>query len=778
MLYCQAGTLKAGSEIALSISEECWGILSPYNDIYQLLIDDQPFITKMDMSELHRFFPDLEYLTVRRTNLTDVGVWDQLGTWKLLGQVFHRLQEINLDSNSISHVKGGSFDGIFSLEKLSLMNNSVPTIETRSWPLCFRLEKGELQIQPSGVDVVKDYDLFQPTTVEREYCDFPGGGGETMSNFVDECIIDGDDKSTLDCSTANLAINWYALPCLKTNHFKKGLTRIKIPFPKESKPQDHYFNNINCNVAQDVLKSLTRFPDANRVKSTLIFYAMDFDLRLLKYHTSTKSTKEVTIFADRVINSEPLNITYKLKIRARVVLIKSPIIMTMPLNDFIGNRSLHFKREKLIVLDDDTTLYSQQFGLVDIVEEYRKTSVCVPTTMPKTSDPKEAYLYDDLFLKLVGTCLHSKVRKDPSLTRKMAKKYLAFSDEKGFMRFRNLIYQTDNIHEKIHMVPLYSLYHLKEFVDEMVDRLRGYKTREDTKTLKMFLLSRDASKSRKDLDLMEWKMFEHVDRHKTLVNHMQESSSIGWDYFETQVSEAQAYYNNVSTNTLGFLVDSQTKVEQMMIANRKVDVLTINAEVGSAKSIVRTMKKVVQENTRQQIKYHEELKDSLKDLVNVLWQVMIQVEVESIANMVYYRARYMAEMIGVVIDTATGNLPSAAEVTSKTFDLFEKMEDVIRRTSRVMNEILGILEALDSNDSYDDFEPVFTNDLREALQGVSKMDELDDALSDFEVKSDLIYGDLEPLFKIFDPSMLKKQLHKVVKAGRDFVESVSSSYCK
>ena len=215
-----------------------------------------------------------------------------------------------------------------------------------------------------------------------------------------------------------------------------------------------------------------------------------------------------------------------------------------------------------------------------------------------------------------------------------------------------------------------------------------------------------------------------------------------------------------------------------LIANRKVDVLTINAEVGSAKSIVRTMKKVVQENTRQQIKYHEELKDSLKDLVNVLWQVMIQVKVESIANMVHYRARYMAEMIGVVIDTATGNLPSAAEVTSKTFDLFEKMEDVIRRTSRVMNEILGILEALDSNDSYDDFEPVFTNDLREALQGVSKMDELDDALSDFEVKSDLIYGDLEPLFKIFDPSMLKKQLHKVVKAGRDFVESVSSSYCK
>ena len=778
LLYCQAGTLKAGSEIPLSISEECWGILSPYNVIYHLLIDDQPFISKMDMSELHRLFPDLEYLTVRRTNLSEVGVWNQLGTWKLVGQVFHRLQEINLDSNSISLVKGGSFDGIFSLEKLSLMNNTFPTIETKSWPFCFRLEKGELKIQPS-VEVVKDYDPYQPTTIEREYCDFPGGGGETMSTFVDECILEKNDTSTLDCSAANLAINWYALPCLKSSHFKKGLKRIKVPFTKESKLQDDDYMMINCNVAYFVLSDFKQNSEANKVKSTLVIYALDIDLKLLKDHTSNL-TKEVTIFSDRVISMEPLNIWYKLTIRARVVLITSPIIMEMPLNDFIADRSLHFKREKLIALDDDSTLYSQQFGLVDIVEEYKKpkkkSSVCVPITMSKTNVPEQAYLYDDFFMKLVGTCLHTKVRTDPSLARKMAKRYLALSDEKGFMRFRNLVYKTDNIHRKIHMVPLYSLHHLKQFVDEMVDRMKGYKTREETKTLKMFDLSRDAAKSRNELDQMVWKMDFQAQKHKLLVSGMQESSSIDWDFYEKQVSKTQAFYTKVTTNTLGFLVDSQSKVEKMMVANRKVDRETINAEVGSSKLIVKDYKLVVKENTMRQIKYHEDLKTSLQVLVIVLGEVIADIVVETIANGLYHSVRYVAEMSGMVFDAAIiGNPPSASEVVSKSFDLFEKMGDIVIRVSRVTREIVGIIEA---SGSYDDFEPVFTNDLSEALQTVSKMDELDDALEDFDFKSDRIYDILEPMFKVFDPQKLQKQLKNVVRTGRDFVDEVSIPFSK
>ena len=379
-------------------------------------------------------------------------------------------------------------------------------------------------------------------------------------------------------------------------------------------------------------------------------------------------------------------------------------------------------------------------------------------------------MYDDFFLKLVGTCLHRYVRIDPSSTRKMAKKYLAFSDDKGFMRFRNLVYKTDNVRSKIHIVPLYSLPHLKQFVDEMVDRMKGYKTREETKTLKMFDLSRDAAQSRNDIKLLQSQMVQIINLHKKLPTYIQDSSSTLWTNLETLVSETQVYYKNVTINTLVFLNDSQKKVEKMMFANRKVDVLTINAEVGSAKLIVKDMKKVVKENTRRQIKYHADLKESLKDLVDVLVKNIIQIAIETELNQLYHRVRYVAEMTGMVVDAAIGNPPSASDAVSKTFDVFEKMGEFIIRANRVMMEILGIFETLDN---YDDFEPVFTSNLSEALQAVSMMDELDDALNDYEDKSERIYAHLDQMNKIFDPAELKKQLMTVVNNGRDFVEEVS-----
>ena len=67
-MYCGPGSLK--EEIATDLTH-CHGLIED-NVIYRLLLVDQPEVKQMRMSELAKLFPDLKYLSIRRTNLSEI----------------------------------------------------------------------------------------------------------------------------------------------------------------------------------------------------------------------------------------------------------------------------------------------------------------------------------------------------------------------------------------------------------------------------------------------------------------------------------------------------------------------------------------------------------------------------------------------------------------------------------------------------------------------------------------------------------------------------------
>ena len=775
LFYCIPGRLKIQDKNHFGLQLWCPDLIKS-NVIYRLVLEDQPQLLVFSIFELKRNFPDLKYLSIRKTGLSEI-VPDIAYQYhdSQDAQIFYWLREINLDSNMLSDINGGVFDGMFTLKRLSLLNNTSPRLETKSWPLCYSLEKGELQIQPPNIEVIQNFNFDAPSKIEEKYCQL--GKGQfyrpygILTDFISKCNINRRvSKSTWDCSRGNLATDWYVLPCLKLIdfNFKDKLEHIIIPFSHENKEFDSVKgDNIDCRVGRHVLEDLTKYPEINRNKSQLILYGINIDLKLLIDHTSSDYTQKVTVYADRVFLSEPLKITYKLYIRARIVHLVHPILMTLPFKDFIAHRSLHFKKMTSIIYDQDTAMYHTQFGgLIDIVEEkpwtYQGKPGCIPKSESKDKRSIDPW-YDDIFLKLALICLRSKVKVNPFLARKLAKTYVYLPNKSILaMRFQSLLDQTTNLDELIHPVPVSSLDSLQFFTSEMTERLKHHEDREQRKKEQIFHLSNNAVESRRDLDIMHKQMRRNFENNQKIISFIQESSSIEWETFKEVTLLTQKKFDNTMKGIVTFL-DGSMNITNTMLIEDKDRLLT------TAKNQVDTEEKHVEDANMNLVHIYQSQKansDSLKLELKELDRAVKIAKENMIADSVVGGILGVLKGIGkIVLGIKTGDFGGA----------FEGAVDLFKDTLKLIVDALQIDKELKTigGVSGDQFVVTFTKNLTVALESASKMTGIEKKFSEMKVQAEITYEKLRDISVVTNSAYIKKKMFSVAAAGQSLVIEVS-----
>ena len=161
-----------------------------------------------------------------------------------------------------------------------------------------------MTIEPDDLKIVAD--LSQHSAFEEDYC---ATKQIQETPTVSRCRPDED---SLDCSSQR-SIDIHALSCqLKyQDTFEYKSITIDFPIDNQIKPVISDFSQ-----EFDFFKNLATNEELNRNKANITIRTVVFDIADLEKNTNERTTEEVWIWADVVVISKPVTISYKLKIVA------------------------------------------------------------------------------------------------------------------------------------------------------------------------------------------------------------------------------------------------------------------------------------------------------------------------------------------------------------------------------------------------------------------------------------------------------------------------------
>jgi len=385
-----------------------------------------------------------------------------------------QLTSIFLSHNQIETLQDGVFDGP-SLKKLDLSYNPVANYTTRTWTFCHELEFGTGRAE--GIQVFQDF-----STEDKFGGDYCNRWNLFHVPEHHKCL-ETTNGSVLDCSSQSDNLDILGLGCgmLDTTKYQS----VKVNFPKDKVPMSAA--SFGVGASAPFFKDFNVASSFNRMRRKLTFYGTIFDLASLPDNTNFSLTEEVTVQADTVVISRPITIDYKLKIRARQVILSQPLTMVMNANDFSRQGRLRAQYEKSVLFGSSTTVRHRQFGLVDIVDKHGRPEdkVCQPLTLNADEvDTSDAW-FDPILVNLMYVCA-STVQPDNNklamdITHHNLEYYSdkrvvgdAFSTAQKFQRVEQL-----GQYVKAHDVPVYNLKTISDLSQIMHDKLNLYLTLEN-----------------------------------------------------------------------------------------------------------------------------------------------------------------------------------------------------------------------------------------------------------------------------------------------------------
>ena len=113
---------------------------------------------------------------------------------------------------------------------------------------------------------------------------------------------------------------------LNTTAFETSKIILKFPEDNTTTVLDSYGFCESAPLFSD-LRELDRKSNSQRQHVTI--HKLKFNLNDILMYTDRSITESVTVYADTVYMNETLEITFQLKVRARVVLISHPIMMVL-----------------------------------------------------------------------------------------------------------------------------------------------------------------------------------------------------------------------------------------------------------------------------------------------------------------------------------------------------------------------------------------------------------------------------------------------------------------
>ena len=490
VLTCSPGTITAFPEDVLA---SCHLDLE---DILGIELSEQPMTALTSRAFLA--FPNLQDLMLSINNISTVAPDSFSGLTKL--------HSVFLKDNNITQFSKGTFDDLISLKFLDVRGNKQldPQYVTSAWHMCHRANNG--LVAQGNLTFAKEFERSELTDA---YCDH-------LLEMEESSAMCMTNTSTVDCRGLEriedgvcFLRKWgrgelpspIPLPLLpKPQPIIDSFTNILFDFPTDAEPiaiEDYFEGESNTffqefNSFQDSSESgLT----TTQIVRNLTLYATIFDLAQLPKLTS-KKTREVTIWADSVIISTPITVSYKTVIKARKVSIDKKITMNITREQLLekdGSVEVWVMKEEHINIRN-LAMRSRKFGLIEILDERPKASListdkCNPLQQDALGDSLDlAAWFDFTHLNLMYVCARTiqGSTRNPSLVGQIANFTLdytffsslvqnqrAYSTARKFKRIQEL-----QAAENVHNVPSYSVEQVKELAEVMHSRMQDYRNTE------------------------------------------------------------------------------------------------------------------------------------------------------------------------------------------------------------------------------------------------------------------------------------------------------------
>ena len=490
VLTCNPGTITNFPEDVLSPCS-----LRP-SDILGIELSQQPLTTLESGAFID--FPNLQDLMLSVNNITTVAP----DTFTGLTQ----LHNIFLKDNNITRLAKGTFDDLTSLRLIDVRGNTAmdPLYETTSWHMCHRADNN-LLVQ-GNLTFAKELERSETT---EAYCDQVLERQEyqamclTNTSIVDCRGIDNIDDAVCFLrawgrgdlpSPIPLPLEPAPQPLLST------FTNVLFDFPVDTEPikiEDFFEGESNT-----FFQEFNGFPNpgesgltTTQIVRNLTLYTTIFDLADLPKLTSQK-TREVTIWADSVVVSAPITVSYRTIIKARRVSIDQKITMNITrellLDSELEVEAWAMKEEHVTI--KDLHMRSRKFGLLEVLDEVPQSHMisskkCQPAVKNAIAESLDlSNWFDFTHLNLMYVCARTiqGSKQNPLLVGQIANFTLdytfnsslvqnqkAYTTARKFKRIQEL-----EVARNVHNVPSYSVDQVKDLAEVMHQRMQDYRNTE------------------------------------------------------------------------------------------------------------------------------------------------------------------------------------------------------------------------------------------------------------------------------------------------------------
>ena len=336
-----------------------------------------------------------------------------------------------------------------------------------------------------------------------------------------------DMKKELGCLSSQI---------LKGSSLSKSITTLLFP-------KDDFIKRIEnlgiCETAP-LFNDLREFnSDFKSMRKEAIIHKLKFNLNDIVSYTNKNVTETVIVYADTVYMTGPLEVSFNLKIRARVVSISHPITITFKANqDLPGSDGID---TRYVTFNEGTLVMRQRtLGLVDIVDQHvveTTSSKCLP--MEVTSSDKNIDVgawFDTTILNMLNICSHVLLSDDGTseLAQKMVDFVLGFYHRKTdfddntqyitglkFLKFRQKQDTT-----KLHYVPNYDFGEIVLLSGALHDQFSHFDDLVRDLEKKLFDMNENLKESNEKFEMAESNMMNMFNSEKALFLNAMKTADI------------------------------------------------------------------------------------------------------------------------------------------------------------------------------------------------------------------------------------------------------------
>ena len=511
------------------------------------------------------------------------------------------LSMLFLKANNLTKMEG-IFDPLVNLNSLDLRENDyIESYTTHQWQFCNIADKKDLIRE--NIRVFKEFETSSET---ENYC-------KSIEAFhIEGCNKVGED---LYCTAIDDLMHHDA-PCyLEYQTF----TNIFFSFPADKYPSkvedygrgasDAFFEEFNSQKGEN-----SHYP----YMSEITLYEIKFDLAEMKSYTSSRTTM-VTIKADTIYMSAPVEISHKLNLIGRVVSLAHPITMKMTKEMFFESNEIEAWAEKEEYYNVGKVVMTKKaYGLVTILKNKideplsakKSTSICQPNvvSVEETNINIEAW-YDATLINLLFVCaktvLESKI--NPSLVEDISTFTLGFvynrtivNNQETFIaaqKYKKL----NSTGSKVHNVPPYSEGTSSGLTSIMYSSMTDYKQNEMAQEEQLFIASGRVNDIEVHFDMVGQQQKYYFEKEKAVLELIWAAEDNEWNFnFE--------HRNEIEDNVGGAMNDINDQMDDI----NELDLVIVKEEAEASLLHIETVIKKYESHVGQYLLLNQKFSDGKK----------------------------------------------------------------------------------------------------------------------------------------------------------------------